>query len=72
MPIKVVDAEFKNKLKSLIAESEYSITDIDTCVMCAKPINLQDHESYILDFENKDWCVGCTMVNVAEKGIFKS
>lgn len=66
MPIEVVGAEFRSKLKSLFAESAYSITDIDACIMCAKPVNLQDHDSYVLDYENEVLCAECVSVEVGK------
>lgn len=71
MPIVVVGAEFKSKLKNLLAEADYSITDIDACIMCAKPINLQDHGNYVYDFENEVWCSGCMSLGIGEKSTIK-
>lgn len=62
MPIHVVGAEFKSKLKSLIAESAFEIEDIDACIMCGKPVNLQYLESYVYDFEGEVWCAACVTV----------
>lgn len=62
MPINVVGAEFKNKLKSLIAKSAFEIEDIDACIMCAKPVNLQDRGSYSYDYEGEVWCAECVSV----------
>lgn len=64
MPIHVVGAEFKSKLKSLIAESAFEIEDIDACIMCGKPINLQYRDSYVYDYEGEVWCTGCKAVEV--------
>ena len=64
MPIEVIGAEFRSKLRNSLAESTIPVTDIDACIMCAKPVNLQDHGSYVYDFDKEVICSGCTTVEL--------
>ncbi len=72
MPIEVIGSEFHSKLKSMFAEPAYSVMDIDACIICGKPVYLEDQDNYVYDFDCEVICSGCTTVELKGEAAVKN